>query len=137
MINYYGGFKVSVPRPLPSANRPQEGAGRYWKAKGDERYTDVMALAGYNNYNAINVYNYGDNYVVHGDYFTLGDLTLSYSFDKVPFVRRAGFSHFELKGQASNVLTVGLNKYNYSMATGSYQKGYITPTYTIALLTNF
>jgi TonB-linked SusC/RagA family outer membrane protein len=137
MINYYGGFKVFVPRPNPSATRPQEGAGTYWKAKGDELTTDVMALAGYTNTNSNYVYNYSDAYVVNGDYITLADVTVSYSLDKYAFVKKAGFSHFEVKCQASNLWTVGLNKYNYSRATGTYQKSYITPTYTIGVFTNF
>lgn len=137
MINYYGGFKVRVPRPVANTTRPQEGAGTYWKVKGDEKITDVMALNAFINSNATAVYNYADKYVVNGDYITLGDLTVSYSFDNAAFVKRAGFSHLEVKGQASNIMTFGLNSYNYSMATGSYQKGYITPTYTIAVFTNF
>lgn len=137
MINYYGGFKVRVPRPNPAALRPQEGAGTYWKAPGDEFTTDVMALPGYNNTTAANPYNYADKYVVNGDYITLGDLTVSYSFDNAAFIRKAGFSHFEVKCQASNLLTVGLNEYNYSMATGSYLKRYMTPTYTAGIFTNF
>lgn len=137
MINYYGGFKVRVPRPNPASLRPQEGAGTYWKAPGDELTTDVMALPGYANATALNPYNYADKYVVNGDYITLGDLTVSYSFDNAAFIKKAGFSHFEVKCQASNLLTVGLNEYNYSMATGSYLKRYLTPTYTVALFTNF
>lgn len=137
MINYYGGFKVRVPRSNPSSSRPLEGAGDYWKKKGDELTTDVMALAAYNSYNSNNAYNYADKYVVNGDYITLADLTISYSLDNTRFIKQAGFTHFEVKGQASNIVTIGLNKYNYSMATGSYQKAYITPTYTIGIFTNF
>jgi hypothetical protein len=137
MINYYGGFKVRVPRPNPNASRPLEGAGNYWKAKGDELTTDVMTLGGYSNANALNPYNYSDKYVVNGDYITLADLTVSYSLDYTSFIKKAGFSHFEIKCQASNIWTVGLNKYNYSMATGSYAKTYVTPTYTIGVFTNF
>lgn len=137
MVNYYGGFKVRVPRPNPAVTRPLEGAGTYWKKKGDELNTDVMALAAYSAYNSINPYNFADRYVVSGDYITLGDLTLSYSLDDMRVIKKAGFSHFEVKAQASNLLTVGLNKYNYSMATGSYQKSYVTPTYTFGIFTNF
>lgn len=137
MINYYGGFKVRVPRPNPDSNRPLEGSGTYWKQMGDEQYTDVMALAAFSKGNATAPYNYADRYVVNGDYITLGDLTVSYSLDKFAFVKKAGFSHLEVKGQASNVMTFGLNKYNYSMATRSYQKGYLTPTYTFAVFSNF
>ncbi len=96
-----------------------------------------MALAGYNNYNAVNPYNFADKYVVDGDYITLADVTLSYSLDNTQFIKKAGFTHFEVKCQASNIWTIGLNKYNYSMATGSYQKSYVTPTYTIGIFTNF
>lgn len=137
MVNYYGGFKVRVPRPNPSSLRPLEGAGDYWKVKGDERTTDVQGLAAFSSANSNNAYNYADKYVVDGDYITLGDLTVSYNFDKSRFIKRAGFTNFEVKCQASNIWTVGLNDYNYSMATGSYQKPFVTPTYTIAIFTNF
>ncbi|MBS1563670.1 MAG: SusC/RagA family TonB-linked outer membrane protein, partial [Bacteroidetes bacterium] len=137
MVNYYGGFKVRVPRPNPAVTRPLEGSGTYWKQRGDENNTDVMALAAFGAYNSINPYNYADRYVVSGDYFTLGDVTLSYSLDNMQFIRKAGFTHFEVKAQASNVWTVGMNKYNYSVATGSYQKSYLTPTYTLGIFTNF
>ncbi len=96
-----------------------------------------MALAQYNNANALYSYNYADKYVVNGDYITLADLTVSYSFDNARFVKKAGFSHFEVKCQASNIWTIGLNKYNYSMATNSYAKTYLTPTYTVVIFTNF
>ncbi|BAV07080.1 outer membrane protein [Filimonas lacunae] len=137
MVNYYGGFKVRVPRPDPSAVRALKGAGDYWKAPGDETKTDVMALKGFNNTNSIWAYNYADKYVVNGDYITLADLTVSYSFDNAKLIKKAGFTHFEVKCQASNLWTVGLNKYNYSAATGSYQKSYLTPTYTLGIFTNF
>ncbi len=137
MVNYYGGFKVRVPRPNPSALRPLEGAGNYWKVKGDEANTDVMGLAAYSSFNSNNAYNFADKYVVNGDYITLADLTVSYSFDNARFVKKAGFTHFEVKVQASNILTVGLNDYNYSMATRSYEKSFVTPTYTLAIFTNF
>lgn len=137
MINYYGGFKVRVPRPNPATNRPLEGSGNYWKAKGDEKNTDIMGLTAFTKAIALNAYNYADAYVVNGDYITLGDLTVSYSFDDFAFVKKAGLSHLEVKAQASNLMTVGLNKYNFSMATRGYEKGYLTPTYTFAIFTNF
>jgi hypothetical protein len=74
---------------------------------------------------------------VHGDYITLGDLTLSYNFDQWNFTKKVGLRHLEIKGQASNFWTVGLNRYNYSPGAGSYEKSYITPTFSFALLTNF
>ena len=137
MINYYGGFKVLVPRPDPSAMRPLKGAGTYWKKAGDENTTDVMALSGYTSANSYNAYYYADKYVVNGDYISLSDVTLSYSLDRTQFIRNSGFSHFEIKLQATNIWTTGLNKYNYSAATGSFTKPYLTPTYTVALFTNF
>ncbi len=137
MVNYYGGFKVLVPRPDPSSPMPLKGAGTYWKNAGDEKTTDVMALAGYSLANSNYTYNYSDKYVVNGDYISLSDVTVSYSLDRTPFIKKAGLSHCEVKLQATNVWTVGLNKYNYSMATGSYAKSYLTPTYTIAIFTNF
>ncbi|HWK06600.1 MAG TPA: SusC/RagA family TonB-linked outer membrane protein [Puia sp.] len=135
MINFYGGFKVRVPTPNPSAVRPLKNAKDYWKQAGDEKITDVAslpAIASYDTYIGVT-----DKYTVNGDYFTLGDITASYNFRDNKMLKKAGFTSFELKMQASNVYTVGLNKYNYSMATGSYAKSYVTPTYTIALFTNF
>jgi hypothetical protein len=114
-----------------------KGAGTYWKQAGDEKTTDVMALSGYSYANSNYAYNYSDQYVVNGDYLTLGDLTFSYSLDRTKFIRNTGFTHFEVKMQASNIWTVGLNKYNYSKATGSYAKKYLTPTYTFGIFTNF
>ncbi|RZM27669.1 MAG: SusC/RagA family TonB-linked outer membrane protein, partial [Pedobacter sp.] len=137
MLNYYGGFKLRAPRPDPSAKRPLTGAGDFWKATGDESQTEVMGLPGYVSANSRNAYFFADNYVVHGDYITLGDLTLSYNFNKSNFIKRAGLKNIELKAQASNLWTVGLNRYNYSRATGSFEKSYLTPTYSFALFTNF
>ncbi len=137
MLNYYGGFKVFVPRPNPTALRPLKGAANYWKQPGDEKTTDVMAIPGYVAANANYAYLYDAKYVTNGDYLTLGDLTVSYSLDRTQLIKRSGFSHVEVKLQGSNLWTVGLNKYNYSQATGSYAKSYVTPTYTIAIFTNF
>lgn len=137
MINYYGGFKVRVPRPNPANFRPLAGAGDFWRQPGDEAHTDIMGLAAYTSRNSNDAYNYSDKFVVNGDYMTLGDLTVSYRIDHVPFIRRAGFSNFEIKAQASNIYTIGLNSYNYSMATRSYAKSFVTPTYTLAIFTNF
>ncbi|TYR31783.1 SusC/RagA family TonB-linked outer membrane protein [Sphingobacterium phlebotomi] len=137
MINYYGGFKIRVPRPNPASFRPLEGAGNYWRQPGDETHTEIMSLPAFTGRNSLDAYNYSDKYVVNGDYMTLGDLTVSYRIDHVPFIRRAGFRNFEIKAQASNIYTVGFNKYNYSMATRSYAKSFVTPTYTLAIFTNF
>lgn len=137
MLNYYGGFKVRVPRPNPASKRPLEGSGDFWKAAGDEGQTDVMGLPGFSSSNSNFAYNFADSYVVHGDYITLGDLTLSYNLNKSNFIKRAGLKSIEIKAQASNLWTVGLNRYNYSRATGSFEKSYLTPTYSFALFTNF
>ncbi len=137
MVNYYGGFKVRIPRPNPSSMRPLEGAGNFWKAPGDENATDVMGLPGYGSANSNAAYNFADSYIAHGDYITLGDLTLSYRLDNTGFIKKAGLKTVELKAQASNLWTVGMNRYNYSSATRSYEKAYLTPTYSFALFTNF
>ncbi len=137
MINYYGGFKTRIPRANPSLLRPLEGAGSYWKQAGDENTTDVMALVAFEKDNPRNAYNYADTYVVNGAYITLGDLTLSYNFNQSSFIKRARFTNFEVKAQASNLWTKGFNSANYSVATGSYQKTYMTPTYTLGIFTNF
>ena len=137
MINYYGGFKVFTPRENPTATRPLQGSSNYWKQPGDELRTDVMLLSGFSNTGPGWAYNYADSHVVNGDYLTLGDLTLSYSFKSKYLLQRVGLSHLEIKAQGSNLWTVGLNKYNYSAATGNYAKSYLTPTYTLGLFTNF
>jgi Secretin and TonB N terminus short domain./TonB-dependent Receptor Plug Domain./TonB dependent receptor. len=137
MLSYYGGYKVQVPRPNPSDNRPLAGAGDYWKNAGDEQHTDVMALPYYGDLFANMVYQNADLYTVNGSYLTLRDITASYSFTENAFLKRAGLRQLELKLQASNIWTKGFNKYNYSAATGSYAKRYLTPTYSIALFVNF
>jgi TonB-linked SusC/RagA family outer membrane protein len=138
MLNYYGGFKVRVPRPNPSASRAYEGSGNYWKVAGDELKTDVPSLSSFlTSANSNNTYNWSQQSVVHGDYITLGDLTVSYSLDKLKFMKNSGFTNFSIKAQGSNLYSVGLNRYNFSMATGSYAKSYVTPTYTLGIFTNF
>jgi len=137
MINYYGGFKVRVPRPTPDNNRPLVGADNYWKVPGDELKTDIPNLLDLTSPNPSWAYIYNSNYVVSGDYITLGDVTVSYRLNDVKFIKRAGFKNFEIKAQASNLYTLGFNRYNFSMATGSYAKPYVTPTYTLGLFTNF
>jgi len=72
-----------------------------------------------------------------GVYLTVGDVTLSYNLRDLSPLKKAGFSNFEVKLQASNIYTVGFNRDNYSLATGSYLKKYITPTYTLGIFTNF
>jgi TonB-linked SusC/RagA family outer membrane protein len=137
MISYYGGFKVAVPRPNPSDLRPLKEAGNYWKKPGDEKNTDKQALSAYNFANSNYTFDYSERYVVNGDYITLSDVTVSYSLDRTKLIKKAGFSHFEVKLQASNVWTVGLNRYDYSAATGNFAKTYTTPTYTVGIFTNF
>lgn len=135
MINYYGDFKVSVPLPTPSAIRPLSGsADNYWKKPGDENIPGILPALSYLSSPYLN---YLDKYAVNGDYFTLGTVTASYNIGNMPFLKKAGFSHFEIKLQATNIYTVALNKYNYSVATGNYAKPYVTPTYTMALFTSF
>ncbi|WP_245735193.1 SusC/RagA family TonB-linked outer membrane protein [Pedobacter hartonius] len=137
MVNYYGGFKVRVPAATPFSNRPLEGAGNYWKNPGDESNTDIPSLAALNSTNSTYAYNYSDRNIVNGDYITLGELTFSYSFDDKKFIKNLGFSHFEVKLQGSNLWTKGFNKYNYSSGAGGFEKSYITPTYRLAIFTNF
>ncbi|MGE6221024.1 SusC/RagA family TonB-linked outer membrane protein [Nubsella zeaxanthinifaciens] len=137
MINYYGGFKVRVPRPTPAENRPLIGSNNFWRAPGDELNTDIPNLVDLNSFAPGIAYRSNSNYVVNGDYLTLGDITVSYRLNGLNFIKKAGFKNFELKAQASNVYTVGFNRYNFSMGTGSYAKSYVTPTYTLGLFTNF
>lgn len=137
MINYYGGFKVRVPRPTPAENRPLLGSNNFWRVAGDEANTDIPTLTDLNSFAPGLAYRYNSNYVVHGDYMTLGDVTVSYRLNDLGFIKKAGFKNFEIKAQASNLYSVGFNRYNFSMATGSYAKSYLTPTYTLGLFTNF
>jgi TonB-linked SusC/RagA family outer membrane protein len=134
MINYYGGFSVRVPVPIPSAIRPLEGADNYWQEPGDEADPNTLPALEYLGTGFLNQTN---KYIVNGAYFTLGDLTASYSFRNNKLVKKAKISNLEIKLQASNLFTIGFNKYNYSVATGSYAKSYLTPTYTIAFAVNF
>ncbi len=137
MIKYYGGFKTKIPVPNPSSTRPLEGAFNYWKEPGDELDPTMLPnksqlTNGYAKYiGAL------DKYTVDGSYITLGDVTVSYSFKGANFMEKVGISNLELRLQASNIYTVAFNKQNYSKAMGSYEKSYITPTYTFALNLNF
>ncbi|MNL40674.1 hypothetical protein D3C87_1630410 [compost metagenome] len=132
MINYYGGFNVRVAVPNARTTRPLAGSDNYWKKAGDEAIPNILPAVGNTYYSYLQ---YTDSYIVSGSYFTLGDLTASYSF-KPGKAGKDGMS-FELRGQASNLYTIGLNKYDYSVATGNYEKPYVTPTYTLALRANF
>mgnify|MGYP003575808964 CR=1 FL=1 len=138
MINYFSGFSVRVPVPDASTVRPLEGAGNYWKQPGDETNPDALPILsnpmGYSHYYTLAT---SDKYTVNGAYITIGDITAAYSFRNSQFVNRLGLANVELKLQASNVYTKAFNKYNYSMATGSYAKSYLTPTYSAALSINF
>ncbi len=134
MINYYGGFSVRIPMPSAGDVRPLEGASNYWRTPGDEEKTGMLPAINYRKYDTY--LKTSDKFTVDGSYFTLGDLTASYSFRGSKLVRKAGISNLEIKLQASNLLTVGFNKCNYSVATGSYAKSYLTPTYTIGLYVN-
>ncbi len=133
MFNFYGGFKVRVPVPNASATRPLEGAGNYWKEAGDENDPDVLPTLRYSSAGLA----YTDKYTVNGAYLTLGDLTASYSLRDSKWVKKVGMSNLEVRLQGHNLYTVGFNKYNYSVATGSYSKSYLTPTYTVGLYVNF
>lgn len=135
MVHFYGGFKTRVPSPnINGSKRPLEGASNYWKQAGDEAKPDILPFP--NNSNAYYL-NFTDKYTVNGAYLTLGDLTASYSFRESRFVKNSGIDNLELRLQASNIYTVGFNKYNFSKATRSFEKSYMTPTYTLGLYVNF
>ncbi|MCD0488613.1 SusC/RagA family TonB-linked outer membrane protein [Pedobacter sp. MC2016-14] len=136
MVNYYGGFVVRTPLPSPIVPRPIEGAGSYWKKAGDEATASLPSAAYINTSGAAYLAN-SDRFVMNGAYLTVGDVTLSYNLRDLAPLKKAGFSNFEVKLQASNIYTVGFNPDNYSLATGSYLKKYITPTYTLGIFTNF
>lgn len=138
MINYFGNFKVRVPVPNASDLRPLKGADHYWTKAGDEKdpsiLPDVTTNAGQQHYFELTT---SDKYTVNGSYITLGDLTAAYSLRGTRLLKRTGLNNVEIKVQASNICTIGFNKYNYSLATGSFAKSYLTPTYTAALSVNF
>ncbi len=134
MLNFYGGFKTRVPVPFVGDSRPLEGAGNYWIQEGDENDPAKLPYPTASFYTNLG---YTDKYTVSGSYLTLSDLTVSYSFRDSKLVKKTRISNFEVRLQGSNLYTVGLNKYNFSKATGGYAKSYITPTYTIGLYVNF
>ncbi len=134
MINFYGGFKTRVPVPYAGDTRPLEGSGNYWMEAGDEEDPDMLPYLNTSYYEYLS---YSDKYTVNGAYVTLGDLTASYSFRSFKWLKEKGIHNLELRMQASNLYTKAFNKYNYSKAVGSYEKRYITPTYTMSLDVNF
>lgn len=138
MMNFFGGNKVRLPVITPVGARPIDGAQHFWQKPGDEKTTNVMNFAATTITNQQNyAYQYGDIFVMNGAYATLSSLTASYNFAKERFFRLKHIRLFELRLQADNVYTVGFNKYNYSLATGNFMKRYLTPTYTVALYTEF
>ncbi|MNR34339.1 hypothetical protein D3C85_1521050 [compost metagenome] len=124
-----------MPVPNPTITRPLEGANNYWRQPGDE--ADPNILPGLENRNSTEVFvRTTDQYTVNGGYITLGDLTAFYSL-KNSSLKKNGINKLELGLQASNIYTIGFNKRNFSSATGSYEKSYLTPTYTLSLNINF
>src|SRR5690606_27383518 len=107
---------------------PLVGSNNFWRVAGDEVNTDIPNLVDLNSFAPGVAYRYNQNYVVNGDYLTVGDVTVSYRLNNVSFLKKAGFKNFEIKAQASNLYTVGFNRYNFSMGTGSFAKSYVTPT---------
>ena len=89
MINFFGGFVTKMPLLDPSAMRPYAGADHYWKQKGDELDPTMLPALQYNQYN--DYLQATDRYVVNGAYFTLGDLTMAYSFRKNKLVKKLKF----------------------------------------------
>jgi TonB-linked SusC/RagA family outer membrane protein len=134
MINYFGGMVTALPLPDATSVRPLEGVNNYWKAPGDEANPDFLPKQRY-------LYTswlaQSDKYTVNAAYFTLGDITTAYSFKGTAWTKKAGLSDLEVKIQASNLYTVALNKQNFSLATGSYAKSYLTPTYTFFVNVSF
>ncbi len=139
MVNFYSGFNVRVPYPTPGVVRPITGAENFWQKPGDELNPNAVMGTGTGilAVNYLYVTPYLDSYTVNGAYLTLGDLTASYNLASTKFIKNLGFNTFEVKLQATNVYTTGFNRYNWSQATGSFTKNYLTPTYTIGIFTNF
>ncbi|MEX8546553.1 MAG: SusC/RagA family TonB-linked outer membrane protein [Mucilaginibacter sp.] len=139
MVTAYTGFKVRTPYPSPNDIRPISGSENFWQKPGDELNPNevVGKLDGIPGVFYSNIIPYLNTYTVNGSYLTLTDVNISYNLLKANFIKNLGFSNFEVKLQASNLYTVGFNKYNLSQATGSFAKNYLTPTYTLGLFTNF
>lgn len=138
MLNYFGGFNVRIPGPNPNMPRPIAGSENFWKHPGDEMKTNVMnPNLGPSSSATAAAYNNPDIRVVKGNYITLNNVTLSYDFSNFRCFRRVRFNGFQLLVQGGNLYTHAFNKYNYSVATGSYTKSYVTPNYTIGLYTSF
>lgn len=139
MVDLNAGFKTRIPRPSPNSMRPMEGAENYFRNSGDEKNTDVMGFVGTYSYDynrTYYAYNNSDKYVVNAAYLLLRDVTASYRLNSA-FLKRIGFSNFEIKAQGTNLYTHGFNKYNYSVITGSYVRRNLVPTFTLGLFTNF
>ncbi|PZP50643.1 MAG: hypothetical protein DI598_05095 [Pseudopedobacter saltans] len=136
MLNLYTGFKRRIPALTPNTLHPLEGADNYFRNPGDQANTNVFGFYYGDLYNNnLLVYNYASSNVINGSYLTLNDVTFGYSLsDKL--VKPIGLSNCSIKFQATNVWTVGFNKYNTSLATGNFAKRYLTPTYTIGIFTN-
>lgn len=138
MVDLYTGFKTRIPRPSIFSNRPQEGAENYYRVPGDEARTDVIGFynPSFDGTRVFASYNNSDKNTVNGAYLLLRDVTVSYRFNNQIF-KQLGFKNFEVKAQGSNLFTKGFNKYNYSLATGSYVRRNLVPTFTLGLFTNF
>lgn len=135
MINYYGGFKVKIPVPTATSLRPLEGASNYWKQPGDENKPGILQKGSERTY-----YTYlanCDRFLANGAYLTLGDLTLSYSFKDSKWLKETPLSNIEVRLQATNIYSIGFNRFNYSVATRDYAKKYLTPTYTFNINLSF
>lgn len=139
MIDYFGGFKTRVSPLFPSAVRPLKGAENFFREAGDETKTDILGVGDYTaeGYNeGYTVYQYANKFTVRGDYFVLRDVTLSYTLPNQKS-KKLGLNSIELKFQASNIYTFGLNKYNYSIATGDFARTRLVPTFTLGVFTTF
>ncbi len=139
MVDFYGGFKTRIPRPLMGNARPLAGAENYFRNAGDQLHTDVMGFYDYtklDSYHDFQVYNNSDKYAVNGAYMLLRDLTVSYSLP-TETLKQLKLSSLEIKLQGTNLFTKGFNDYNYSLALGSFVRTRLVPTYTIGLFANF
>lgn len=137
MFNLYSGFVQRMPPLNPNVYHPFAGSENYFKKAGDQTKTDIMGIysGDYIYTSDIAVYNNLDRNVVNGSYLTLNDATMGYTFSDKVF-KPMELSNVNIKLQATNIWTVGFNKYNYSIATGNFAKRYLTPTYTIGIFAN-
>ena len=147
--------------------RPENNASkdylRRWRKPGDERYTDIPAIIGegqanYKQYSKHwstlgsysgkvqplstsiwEMYDYGNNRIVSGNYLKCSNLSLTYQFTE-DILKKLCLSRLELSLSATNLFTISAKELKGQAPT---QGGFATiqlserPTYTLGLTVSF